>query len=132
VMIGVMNMTSVVICVLVELLVEHTKEIAPWAQGVIFLQTYTILILWFSQSDSVWGTVAKPQTNLSKMKSKEVNNHPVTIKNWVTISSFEVGDYVYLHSTRLVSEHVPCHIVRKGYQLWCRKGILPKLTPVMS
>jgi hypothetical protein len=29
VMIGVMNMTSVVICVLVELLVEHTKEIAP-------------------------------------------------------------------------------------------------------
>ena len=46
VMTGAMKMTSsVVICVFVEPLVEHTKEIVPWAQGVVFQQKYTVLIL---------------------------------------------------------------------------------------
>ena len=85
-----------------------------------------------SQSDSVWGSVAKPKPNLSnsgKRKTQDVDEHPVTKKRRVITSSFEVGDHVCLHSTRLVSQHVPCRIVRKsrkGYQLYCRKGILNK------
>ena len=85
-----------------------------------------------SQSDSVWEAVAKPKQNLTKSgkkKSQEVDKHPDVKKQRVTISSFEVGQYVCLHSSRLVGQHVPCRIVRKskkGYQLYCRKGILDK------
>ena len=67
-----------------------------------------------------------------KRKSQEVDKHPVIKKQRVTTSSFEVGNYVCLHSSRLVSQHVPCCIVRKsrkGYQLYCRKGILDKIYP---
>ena len=83
-----------------------------------------------SQSDSVWVAVAKPKLNLSKpgkRKSQDVDKHPVVKKQRVTIPSFEVGNHVCLHSHRLVSQHVPCRIVRKfrkGYQLYCKKGIL--------
>ena len=88
-----------------------------------------------NQSDSVWEAVAKPKPNLSKSgkrKSQEFNKHPVIKKQRVTISSFKVGNYVCLHSSRLVSQHVPCRIVRKstkGYQLYCPKGILDKMYP---
>ena len=77
---------------------------------------------WLGQSDSLWEAVAKPKPNLSKSgkrKSQEVDKHPVIKKQQITTSSFEVGNYVCLNSSRLVSQHVPCHIVRKsrkGYQ----------------
>ena len=88
-----------------------------------------------SQSDSVWEAVAKPKPNLSKSgkrKRQEEDKHPVLKKQRVTTSSFEVGNYVCLHSSRLVNQHVPCRIVRKsmkGYQLYCRKGILSTTYP---
>jgi hypothetical protein len=81
-----------------------------------------------SQSDSLWGAVGKSKSNLStlgKRKSQEINKHPIKKKRVTT--SFEVGNYVCLHNSRLVNQHVPCRIVRKckkGYQLYCRKGIL--------
>ena len=88
-----------------------------------------------SQSDSIWDPVTKPKPNLSKSgkrKRQEVDKHPVIKKQQVTTSSFEVGNYVCLHSSRLVSQHVPCRIMRKskkGYQLYCRKGILNSTYP---
>ena len=84
-----------------------------------------------SLSDSLCGTVGKSsKSNLStsgKRKSQEVDKHPIKKKR--VSSSFEVGNYVCLHSSRLVSQHAPCRIVRKcrkGYQLYCRKGILDR------
>ena len=83
-----------------------------------------------SQSDSPWGAVGKSKSNLStsgKRKSQEMDKHPVKKKRVST--SFEVGNYVSLHSSSLVSQHVPCRIVRKcrkGYQLYCKKGILDR------
>ena len=44
-----------------------------------------------SQSDSVWGSFAKPKPNLSKsgkQKSQDIDEHPVTKKQRVTSSSF--------------------------------------------
>ena len=86
-----------------------------------------------SQSDSLWGAVGKPKLNLStlgKRKSQEIDKHPLKKKQATT--SFEVGNYVCLHSSRLVGRHVPCRIVRKcrkGYQLYCRMGILDRIYP---
>ena len=83
-----------------------------------------------SQSDSLWGAVGKSKSNLStsgKRKSQEIDKHPTKKKRVST--SFEVGNYVSLHSSSLVSQHVPCRIVRKcrkGYQLYCKKGILDR------
>ena len=86
-----------------------------------------------SQSDSLWGAVGKSKSNLSvlgKRKSQEIDEHPIKMKRVAT--SFEVGNYVCLHNSRLVSQHVLCRIVRicrRGYQLYCRKGILDRIYP---
>ena len=63
-----------------------------------------------------------------KRKNQEVDKH----KQQVTTSFFEVGNYVCLHSSKQVSQQVSCRIVRKsrkGYQLYCRKGILNETYP---
>ena len=86
-----------------------------------------------SQSDSLWGAVGKSESNFStsgKRKSQEIDKYPIKKKRVTTL--LEIGDYVCLHSSRLVSQHVPCRIVRKcrkGYQLYCRKGILDRTYP---
>ena len=86
-----------------------------------------------SQSDSLWGAVGKSKSYLStsgKRKSQQVDELPIKKKRVTT--SFEVGNYVCLHSSRLANQHVPCRIVRKcrkGYQLYCRKGILDRTYP---
>ena len=52
-----------------------------------------------SQSDSLWGAVGKSKSNLStsgKRKSQEIDKHPIKKKRVTT--SFEVGNYVCLHS----------------------------------
>ena len=83
-----------------------------------------------NRSDSVWGAVTKAMPKLSKSdkrKHQEDDKLPVTKKPRTMTPSLEVGDYVCLHSNRLINQHVPCRIVtksRKGYQLYCRKGIL--------
>jgi hypothetical protein len=83
------------------------------------------------RSDSVWEAVGKPKPKLNKSgkrERQEIDKLPVIKKQRVTTtSSFEVGSNVCLHSSRLVNQHVPCRIVRKskkGYQLYCSKGIL--------
>ena len=83
-----------------------------------------------NQSDSVWRAVAKAKPKLSKSgkRNRQDDDELVVMKKpRVMTSSFEVGEYVCLHSSRLINQHVPCRIVtksRKGYQLYCRKGIL--------
>ena len=82
-----------------------------------------------SQLDSLWGAVGKPKSDSSTLGKRKVDKHPIKRKR---VTSFEVGDYVCLHSSRLVSQHVPCHITRKsrkGYQLYCRKGVLDRTYP---
>ena len=88
-----------------------------------------------SQSNSVREAVAKPKPNLSKSgkrKRQEVDKHPVIKKQRVTTSSFEVGNYVRLHSSRLVNQHVPCRIVRKSKKGYTGRAYLAQPTPVMS
>ena len=67
-----------------------------------------------SQPDSLWGVLGKSKSYLStsgKRKIQQVDEHPIKRKRVTT--SFEIGNYVCLHSSRLANQHVPGRIVRK-------------------
>ena len=121
--IGAMKMTlSVVTCVCGALGRAHKRDCPMSSRSTLPTEVYSTDCC-LSQSDSVWKAAAKPKPNWSKLgkrKIQEVDKRLVIKKQRITTSSFEVGDSVCLHSSRLVKKHVPCRIVRKsrkGYQL---------------
>ena len=133
VMTGAMKMTSsVVTCVCGALGRAHKRDCPMSSRSSFPTEVYSTDSR-LSQSDSLWGAVGKSESNFStsgKRKSQEIDKYPIKKKRVTTL--LEIGDYVCLHSSRLVSQHVPCRIVRKcrkGYQLYCRKGILDRTYP---
>ena len=98
----------------------------------VFLQNCTVLILNLANPILCGEHLASlSHTCISgKRKSQQIDEHPIKRKRVTT--SFEIGNYVCLHSDRLANQHVPCRIVRKcrkGYQLYCKKGILDRTYP---
>ena len=127
------DIISSVMCVCGALGRAHKKDCRMSSRSGLPIEVYSADSR-LSQSDSSWGAVGKSKSNLSisgERKSQEIDEHPIKMKRVAT--SFEVGNYVCLHSSRLVSQHVPCRIVRiicgTRYQLYCRKRILDRIYP---